>query len=389
MDAKSIKLYIITPWYNVFAGGAEVLARNLAEQSAERKIQTEVLTTCVLTPEDSWWKDSLKPGVQKIGNVTVRRFSVNNTGEYEYNLAQNRALMGQELSEKDKETLYTCGINSDDLVEHVAGLPDDSLIITIPYYQSLAYNVIKKNRGKVYLMPCFHNEDRFYWNQVKDMLLYSRGIYFLSEPEKELAIRTYGKVLGEKIIEAPVTGAGIERSEAQSLVENLPKKYVLYVGRKDRGKGIVELLAYHSQMKRDIPLVLVGGGDRGLVPENSRIIDYGFVTEEEKNYIIKNAACMVNLSNNESFSFVIMEAWLNSIPVIVSGRCDVTKHHVELSKGGLIIKNANEYEAALNAILENKEIGRSMGTRGKKYVMDNYSWDHVIANIIMEHRGKL
>ena len=388
MYEGNIKLYIVTPWYNTFAGGAEVLARNLAVQAAARKIDTEVLTTCVSNPNNSWWKNSVKPGVEKIDGVTVRRFSVSTGGEYEYNLAQNKILLGQELLEEDKQVLYTQGINSDKLVEFIRDIEDDSIIIMLPYFQTLAYNVITKNPDKVYFMPCFHNEDRFYWNQVKEMLIKSRGIYFLSEPEKELAIKTYGNILGKKIIESPVVGAGIEISKNQKPVENLPSEYVLYVGRKDRGKGVVELVKYHSQLNKDISLVFVGGGDKELIPDSPNIIDYGFVSEEEKNYIIKNASCLVNLSNNESFSFVIMEAWLNDVPVIVSGRCDVTKHHVSVSRGGFVIRNAKEYAEAVASIINDKELRKIMAANGAKYTKEHYSWDMVINEIITEHRGR-
>lgn len=77
-----MKIALITPWYGGFAGGAEVLARKIAENLSKNGREVEVLTTCSKSPFDDWWDDYYKPGQYAVNHVVVKRFPVNkNTQE--------------------------------------------------------------------------------------------------------------------------------------------------------------------------------------------------------------------------------------------------------------------------------------------------------------------
>lgn len=387
------ELYIVTPWYNTFSGGAEVAARTLAEECVKRNIKVTVLTTCCKTPYDNWWKNSMLPGDEEVNGVCVKRFALNEYGREKYEGTIVKQINNEEILEEDRLNFYKYGISSDTLCEYVATIPNEIPIIVLPYFQALAYNVITKNPYRVSIIPCFHNEAQFYWNQIDEMIKYCNRIFYLSEPEKDMTIKQYGGKYGKKVIEGTVLGLGVEISaqiKKQLLVkeikQDLPPKYIVYVGRKDAGKGVKELVRYHKKMPGSIPLVFVGGGDQSLIPpDDSQFIDYGFVDAIDKYRIIKNASALVNLSPNESFSIVIMEAWLMEVPVIVNSNCDVTKHHCKVSNGGFWINDENDYKKVVEYIINNEDISRKIGAQGREYVQANYCWDNVIYNLFMNY----
>lgn len=388
MNKKNV--YIVTPWYNTFSGGAEVAARNLAEECVKRGICTTVLTTCCKSPYCSWWEDSVKPGEENVNGVKIIRFTLNKNGKEKYEKTVQKQINGENLLEEDKENFYLHGITSDELVEYVRNLDENSIVIMLPYFQALAYNVVINNPNKVSIMPCFHDEEQFYWNQISEMIKGSKNIFYLSEPEKDMVIKNYGMKYGKKVIEAKTVGLGvkieqekIECGELKFKELNLPNEYIVYVGRKDIGKGVLNLVNFHKDLKSDIPIVFLGGGDEKLVPkDNSKFIDLGFVEEDLKYSVIGHSKALINLSNNESFSLVIMEAWLMEIPVIVSEGCKVTKYHCEKSNGGFWVKDSITYRKAIEFILNNKDLAKTMGLKGKEYVEKKYNWSNVISEIL-------
>lgn len=385
----SENLYIVTPWYNTFSGGAEVAARTLAEECVKRGMRVTVLTTCCKTPYDNWWKNSVDPGDEEVNGVTVKRFNLNEYGKEKYENTIVKQINNQDLNDEDRLNFYKYGISSDELCEYVGNLPNEVPVIVLPYFQALAYNVITKNPGRVSMIPCFHNEAQFYWNEIGDMIRNCYKIFYLSEPEKNMTIKQYGIRYGKKVIEGIVLGLGVEISnEIQKKLldttqdKELPENYILYVGRKDVGKGVKELVSYHKVLDKDVKLVFIGGGDESLIPtDDERFIDYGFVDAVFKYRLIKNAIALVNLSPNESFSIVIMEAWLMGVPVIVSNKCDVTRHHCKVSNGGFWINNSTDYGKVVNYLATHEQIGKQMGKQGKLYVKSYYCWDEVIYNL--------
>ena len=64
-------------------------------------------------------------------------------------------------------------------------------------------------------------------------------------------------------------------------------------------------------------------------------IDYlGFVDDERKLALMAGALAFVLPSQYESFSIVTLEAMAQRTPVLVNGRCEVLRDHIEHSGGG-------------------------------------------------------
>ena len=80
----------------------------------------------------------------------------------------------------------------------------------------------------------------------------------------------------------------------------------------------------------------------------------------------------------ESFSLVLMEAWLARVPVLVNGACAVTREHVQQSRGGLYFHNYATFEATVDWLWTHREQRLRLGENGRRYVIANYSWDAVV-----------
>lgn len=391
------KITFVTPWYGEFAGGAEVAVRTLAEQLSKRGFSIQVLTTCCRSPFDNWWQNNLPPGVTNINGVTVRRFPVKSEGEEIYHDVNFKVIHKLEIDEQHQRQFVENTINSEELINYAKLNTKEHLVVGIPYTQGLIYSLMKALEGRASIMPCFHNEPQFQWITTAEMLAHSKHIIFLTEEEKTLAIQYYGHYIGRKIVESSVVGVGVElpiKSDSVFLNQptvdrvaslyNLPKQFFVYVGRKDIGKNLLTLINYFKDYRAnggEATLVFLGGGDATLIPKEKGFIDLGFVSETDKYIIMSQSLGLINLSLNESFSLVIMEAWLCEIPVIVHHNCQVTTSHCLKSNGGIPILSSEEFDSALN-FLTIQQQGKFLGKSGKHYVKRQYSWDDVVERFL-------
>jgi glycosyltransferase involved in cell wall biosynthesis len=214
----------------------------------------------------------------------------------------------------------------------------------------------------------------------KDMFKNVKAIIYNSDPEKEFANKMYN-IKGHQI----VIGVGMDTDISYNPQRfrnkyNLHNNFLLYAGRRDSGKNVSTLIEYFIKYKEaskeDIKLVLIGQGAINIPTKYKEdIIDLGFIPYEDKfdAYAAATLFCMPSI--NESFSIVIMESWLCDTPVLVHANCAVTKDHCIKSNGGLYFSNYDEFEECIKYFLMNPEKRDVMARNGKKYVINNYSWE--------------
>jgi glycosyltransferase involved in cell wall biosynthesis len=188
-----------------------------------------------------------------------------------------------------------------------------------------------------------------------------------------------------------VVGCGVEVPESYD-PDGFREKYgitgpyVLYAGRREGAKGWDELMAHFAvavqQRGLDLRLVTMGAGDvippRGL---EDRIIDVGFLSDEERNDAYAGALAYVQPSRYEAFSRTIMESWLAGRPVVGISEGGVVRHHVQTSEGGLVYDDASEFAEALALLVAHPDLADGMGKRGREYVLARYQWDTVLDGI--------
>ena len=145
------------------------------------------------------------------------------------------------------------------------------------------------------------------------------------------------------------------------------------------------LLEYFARWKKrhpsDTKLVLIGGGRIGFPPSvREDVIDLGFVSAQDKYDACAGSLLLCQPSEHESFSLVIMESWLCGRPVLVSGRCDVTKNFVLESSGGLYFSSYPEFECCIEYLRSHPEEAVRMGENGGAYVREHFTWDKIVEN---------
>jgi len=160
------------------------------------------------------------------------------------------------------------------------------------------------------------------------------------------------------------------------------RPFLLCAGRKDATKNTDLLVEYFKLYKRlnpgsDLQLVFIGAGK--LADTGDDIRDLGFVSTDDKRNAYGAARLLCNPSVNESFSIVVMESWLCGTPVAVHAGCEVTRNHVESSKGGIYFSDYYEWEAGLKYLLERPELCSRMASAGAEFVRANCSWDVLLA----------
>ena len=136
--------------------------------------------------------------------------------------------------------------------------------------------------------------------------------------------------------------------------------------------------------RRNLPFSLVTMGAGVVRPPAEiadRVIDVGFLPDDERDSCFAGASAYVQPSRYEAFSRTIMESWLAGVPVVGIGAGGVVRYHIERSRAGLVYDDAEEFEQALALLAAAPDQAAALGAAGRKYVLDNYQWHDVIDRV--------
>ena len=385
------KIGFVIPWYGEnIPGGAEMELRQVTDRLHRAGVDLEILTTCIKDAGSDWSRNFHKEGTETASNgITVRRFRVGERNAAAFDAVNAKLMKGMRITPAEEDIFLTemaeCSALYGYMKEHSE---EYSLFVFIPYLLCTTYNGTKMFPEKSVLIPCFHDEAYAYISRYKEVFPKAAGMIFNARPESELAERLYGfSQSGTKTI---VMGIGMDtdiKPDADAFRKKfgIDSPFIVYAGRKDKGKNVHTLVQYFSEyLKRrdtDLKLVLMGGGSIELPDElvrQKRIIDLGFVDIQDKYNGQAAAEFLCQPSKNESFSLVIMESWLCGRPVLVHSGCPVTRNFVSESDGGLYFGDYFEFEGCTDWILRNREKAALMGRNGGDYVRSNFAWDVIV-----------
>lgn len=381
------KIAFVTPWYGQnIPGGAEALTRRTAEKLHQANLEIEVLTTCIKDIYADWGHNYHKAGVTEVNGVTVRRFPVQGRNRQAFDQLNWRLMNGLTLTAKEEQTFIHEMIQSPALYDYMARHVPEYLFIFIPYMFATTYYGLQVCPERSLVIPCLHDEGYARLNIYRQLLPRAKALLFLNEAEMELADRFFGQAKGQI---REVLGTGVDTdftADAGRFRQKygLTSPFVLYAGRREPGKNTPLLLdfwqRYVQEEKRDVKLLLIGGGEVTIPSQlQAHVWDLGFVSSQDKYDAYAAAAVFCLPSINESFSIVIMESWLARTPVLVHGRCAVTREHCRRANGGLYFTDYWEFAATLNFLLDHSETAVQMARQGRRYVLDNFHWN-IITN---------
>jgi len=376
------KIAFVIPWYGNHTGGAEVFCKGLASSLAALGRDVTVLTTCCRDPFHDWSKNHLPAGEERDGEVRVLRFPVSPQDRTAFAHYYQLIDRGIDLPPEQEEDWLSNSINSEAMYRFIAAHRSEYYFFFLPYlYGTTYYGIKAAGRRHSFLIPCLHNEPFAYLSVMQNMFSRVRGCLFLSLPERDLATALYpihdktNLFLGGGVSERVIGNAQRFRK-----LYGIHGPFALYVGRKVPGKGADLLVRYFSLYRRyraDDPLRLVMIG-RGQVeiPEELRSWILEPELSEWTHVFDAMAACelLIQPSFFESFSLVMMEAWLNRKPVLVNGECEVTLYHVLESNGGLYFTNLGEFVETIRLLRDKPDLALALGRAGENYVRKHYLW---------------
>ncbi|MBL7662872.1 glycosyltransferase family 4 protein [bacterium] len=382
------KLVAVLPRYGKsLGGGAETLVYELLQalkNHPELVSEIEVWTTCAI--DHRTWANDLPAGQSIEEGIKVTRFAVSERNLELFIKHELEMQSGKILAVDDQLEWLTNSVNSQDLYAHICNAGKDvDLILFAPYLFPTSFWGPFIYPEKSILIPCLHDEHYAYQTVFRALFKAVRGLIFNAQGEMELAQSLFA--LEHFTDKSAVVGMGFTprhfpSAKTPSLLRDKP--YLLYSGRKEQGKNLPLLIEYFETYRTttgdsDLELILIGSGEVHFRPSlPGGVIDLGFVSEQEKLDLMAGALALCQPSLNESFSIVMMEAWLTGVPVLVHAHSVVPREHVVNSNGGLYFANSREFVAVVSKLKSDPLLQESLGQNGKKYVEQVYAWEAVI-----------
>lgn len=380
------KVAFVPPRYGPEAvGGSEAVLREMALGLAGRGWEVEILTTCAVS--HFTWENVLPPGESREQGVLIRRFPTVRSGSHAGARAERRMREGQVVPFDEQVAWLSWRFRVPDLFHHlvVHGQEFDAVVLS-PYLLWTTVAGLAAVPERAVTVPCLHDEAYARLEVLQPVVADAAMVWFLSEPEHELAHR-----LGPVAPRHAVVGAGVDVPDHYDPVgfrrrHGLTRPFILYAGRREGGKGWQWLVERYSEVLNiadlDIDLVSIGTGAPTAPPALAgRVIDLGYLHPTERNDAFAAATAYVQPSRMESFSRTIMEAWLAGTPVLARADSDVVAWHCHRSKGGLLFADSCQLVEAIRRLTASPAEAAELAQRGREYVLTNYTWDVVLDSV--------
>lgn len=377
------RLAFVSPRYGTeIVGGSEAVMREAAHGLAARGWDVEMLTTCAR--DHYTWRNEYSPGETTDGNVAVHRFPVEGAKpKRSRSRIEARIQSGAAVSLADQLAWLDGLFRVPELFHHLVVNADryDAVILS-PYLFWTTVTGATVVPERTIVMPCLHDEPYATLDVLKPVLADVARLWFLSEPEHQLAHRH------ATLPPHDVTGAGVHIPDGYDADgfrarHGLERPFVLFAGRREGGKGWDWLLAaFHFAIRQyglPFDLVTIGVSPADTPADASgRVHDLGFLETAEVPDAFAAAAAYIQPSTNESFSRTIMESWLAGTPVLVSAGSEVLQWHCDRSGGGLAFADEFELAQCLSFLAAAPDEAARLAKAGREYVLANYRWEVVL-----------
>lgn len=394
-------------------GGAEKHCKMLAEK-ATSLYDVEVLTSTVNNYKT--FTPFYEEGLEIINGVKVRRFNCLPFHFDTFQKSYKKSRLGRKIRrllyrigllryvgsslpsigiKKEINTLKLNGLYSTDLINYIVTNEQAYQAIFLVSYPCPNFYFISQKIGhKCILIPTAHDEGDFFRSYLSDIFTKVQHIAFNTEKEKELCYRIFGNTMSPNSILA----VGIELttgSPYQHICEkfDLQERYILYFGRittEKIGDLIEWFLEYKKESKDPIKLVLTGS----IFMEkynHSDIIYTDFVSEAEKTALIEHAELVINPSDRESLSLLLLETMQLGKASLVNGKSEVLKQHcIDSDYAANYYLSKSDFKQKLAEALKPKtSIEREKASKKAiQYVEQNYSWSIILDRLKYLVEGK-
>jgi len=384
-----MRIAVVTPRFGAaIGGGAETLGREYALRLAARGHDVTVLTS--RAQDYRTWENALPGGTSDESGVTVRRFDVPTPRDSAAFDALSPRVLAEGTTELEERWMTLQGPMAPDLLSHLETDGGDyDAVLFIPYLYATTVFGLPRVARRAVLVPCFHDEPWLALGIFDPVVASAAAVLFNTPEEREL---------GESRFTLPdlteIGGAGIDPpapAESATTLRRLgiTRDFVVVVGRIDASKGTHDLVAAHTAYRDANPaapdLVLVGRGELpGQRPPWLHVT--GFVSEADKHALIRSAVALVSPSPFESLSIVLLEAWANGAPSVVTTRSTVLVGQTRRAGAGLWYEDEVEYAMAVDTLHRTPALARALGRAGRTFA-EHQSWTEVLDRVesVLEH----
>ena len=205
------------------------------------------------------------------------------------------------------------------------------------------------------------------------------GFAFNSYSERDLVQRLFpvahlpSSVIGNAVVEG--TGNPREARRALGLEDEAP--FVLCLGRVERAKGshvLAELWRLYRTRRRAAPRLVMMGPVHEALGSDDDVVVVGQQPDAVKWGALAACDVVVTPSAWESFSLVVLEAWLAGSPVVVNRRCEATVEHCRRGRGGLWFTDYADFEVVMDRLLGDPGLRARLASNGRAYAQRHFSW---------------
>lgn len=373
---------VVQRFGDTLTGGAEAHAREVALRLSDNA-HVEVLTTCAR--DHLTWKNDLEPGAERDGPLTVHRFPVRRARSMRpFNRLSDSLFATPQDFVAETHWLAEQGPDSPELLKAIAARRDDfDAFLFFTYLYAPTVWGVPLVADKALVVPTAHDEPPLRFGAMNDVFEVPRVLLCNTPEEMQLIEAHFPKVTRRRVV-----GVGIEpkKGKPERFREQfgIDGPYLLYLGRMEAGKGVLELAKRHQALVDDFhdapTLVLAGSGE--VAPRGRRIISTGRVDEQTKWDALAGALAVVVPSRYESLSLLTLEAFAVGAPVLGNEACAVVAGQLTRSGGGLTFDLSSD-ESYRNGVQQLGAQRELFGRQGRHYAA-GVKWERVIDAYLQE-----
>jgi len=381
-----LKLAFVVQRYGIgVVGGAETLARDLAERVSAAGIDVTVMTT---TASDYiTWANHFPEGESVLKGVRILRYPVEVTRDIQSFNRFSEHFFSQPLAERDEEAWFEQqGPHSPKLIEALSRLESefDAFVFFTYLYEPTVNGVLQIKQKPIVLFPTAHDELPLYLSKVRQMMARVDAFFFLTQAEQDLVTRVFSPkgrmaLVRTGILQIPTSADQFRKKYG------IIRPYMLYAGRIEKGKGLETVIEGYRELrkKRLLDWILIGRQLMDL-PKEEGIKYLGYVTETEKRSAFAGALFSVQPSPLESLSITTLESFVQKTAILANGQCAVLCEHTDLGHGGMLYHDPAEFVRNAEYMIDNLSERRRMGRSGHEYVRQFFEWSRVMELFINE-----
>ena len=379
-------LMVVQRYGRDVAGGAEQLCRMYAGGLLERGHSVDVLTTRAASYVD--WANFYPAGVEDLDGVTVHRLDVARPRDHAvFGRLQERVVAGHKPVPYflQREWMRQQGPDVPQLaswLEQGASSYDVVVFFTYLYNTTWTGLPVAARRAPTVLFPTAHDEAPIHLPLFDPLFRHAHAFGFLTVEEVEFVELRFRLRRPYRVI-----GVGVDLDppgDAEGFRERFgvgDRPYLLYVGRLDPHKGTEELydqfLAYKQRHPGPLALVYLGDPVKPM-PEHPDVVVTGFVDDTTRWSALRGCLALAMPSWFESFSMVLTEAWAVGRPALVQQRSAVLAGQARRSGAAIPYRGFGEFEAAVELLDSDRDLGDRLGAAGRRYVESHYAWPDVL-----------